>query len=155
VHAATDGWPYGVVESIDKEGGLDLAPVAKAPRAQARATSLAGRWRADVSKLVEYPGGFDGFFHAQLELTERGLAARDQYDPLSAENPESSCLGRPTPAALVSSALYLLEIELESLARADRWSSWRGGLLDRPSERPLNKAVPAAPRGAAPINYVL
>ncbi|HSG63426.1 MAG TPA: hypothetical protein VLD39_00430, partial [Gammaproteobacteria bacterium] len=33
--------------------------------------------------------------------------------PLSAENPESTCVGRPTPAALVSSALYLLEIELD------------------------------------------
>ncbi|HSG65537.1 MAG TPA: DUF6152 family protein, partial [Gammaproteobacteria bacterium] len=69
VHAAMDGRPYGVVESIDREGGLRLAPVADAPREPARATSLAGRWRADVSRLVEYPGGFDGFFHAQLKLT--------------------------------------------------------------------------------------
>jgi hypothetical protein len=112
VHPATDGRPYGVVVSIDKQGGLGLAPVSDEPQAPARATTLAGKWRADVSKLVEYPGGFDGFFHAELKLTERGATAQARYDPLSAENPESTCIGRPAPAALVSSRLYLLEFEV-------------------------------------------
>ena len=114
VHPAEDGRPYGLLESIEKEGGLGLTPAAGAPdgTANAAATSLTGKWRADRSMLISYPGGFDGFFHAQLELTEQGAAAQAAYDPLSAENPESTCIGRPTPAAFVSSAGYLLEFEL-------------------------------------------
>ena len=75
--------------------------------------SLTGKWRADRSRLISYPGGFDGFFHAQLKLTERGVAAQAAYDPLSAENPESTCIGRPTPSAFVSSAGYLLDFQLD------------------------------------------
>ena len=114
VHPAEDGRPYGLLESIEKEGGLGLTPASGAPdgSANAAATSLTGKWRADRSMLISYPGGFDGFFHAQLKLTEQGAAAQAAYDPLSAENPESTCIGRPTPAAFVSSALYLLEFEL-------------------------------------------
>ena len=115
VHPAQDGRPYGLVESIDKEGGLGLVPVTGAPEGQAgaAATSLTGKWRADRSRLISYPGGFDGFFHAQLKITERGLAAQAAYDPLSAENPESTCIGRPTPSAFVSSSGYLLDFELD------------------------------------------
>lgn len=115
LHPAEDGRPYGLLESIEKERGLGLTPAAGAPDgpADAAATSLTGKWRADRSMLISYPGGFDGFFHAQLNLTERGLAAQAVYDPLSAENPESTCIGRPTPSAFVSSAGYLLEFELD------------------------------------------
>lgn len=115
LHPAEDGRPYGLLESIEKEGGLGLTPAAGAPdgAADAAATSLTGKWRADRSMLISYPGGFDGFFHALLKLTERGLAAQAAYDPLSSENPESTCIGRPTPSAFVSSAGYLLEFELD------------------------------------------
>lgn len=115
LHPAEDGRPYGLLESIEKEGGLGLTPAAGAPdgAADAAATSLTGKWRADRSMLISYPGGFDGFFHALLKLTEQGLAAQAAYDPLSAENPESTCIGRPTPSAFVSSAGYLLEFELD------------------------------------------
>ena len=113
-HPALDGRPYGKLDSIDMEGGLRLAAVANAPDAPATAstTTLAGKWRADASKLISYPGGFDGFFHAHLTLTEQGSAAQARYDPLSAENPESTCIGRPTPAAFASSRLFKLEFEL-------------------------------------------
>lgn len=112
VHPALDGRPYAVVESVDKAGGLNLAAVSEAPAVPASTTTLAGTWRADVAKLVPYPGGFDGFFHAQLRLTEQGEAAQAQYDPLSEENPESTCLGRPTPAGIVSTTFYMLEFDL-------------------------------------------
>jgi hypothetical protein len=69
-------------------------------------------WSADTSKLVSYPGGFDGFFAAQLVLTEKARRAAAAYDPLSAENPEATCVGRPTPAMIVSTGLYPLEIEI-------------------------------------------
>ena len=115
VHPAQGGRPYGLVESIEKDGGLGLVPVAGAPDgpAGAAATSLTGKWRADRSRLISYPGGFDGFFHAQLKITERGAAAQAAYDPLSAENPESTCIGRPTPSAFVSSGGYLLDFQLD------------------------------------------
>ena len=112
VHAAVDGRPYAVVESLEKQGGLGLAAVSAAPQVPPSASSLTGVWRADVSKLVAYPGGFDGFFHANLRLTERGAAAQAQYDPLSTENPESTCIGRPTPAAIASTRFYRLGFEL-------------------------------------------
>ena len=111
-HPAQDGRPYAIVESIEKEGGLALASIAAVPNLSARTDTLSGRWLADRSKLVSYPGGYDGFFHAQLVLTDKAKAAQADYDPLSAENPESTCIGRATPAALVSSSLYLLEIEI-------------------------------------------
>ena len=114
-HPAEDGRPYGLLDSIEKEGGLGLTPAAGAPEgpADAAATSLTGKWRADRSMLISYPGGFDGFFHALLELTAQGIAAQAAYDPLSTENPESTCIGRPTPAAFVSSAGYLQEFKLD------------------------------------------
>ena len=113
-HPAVDGRPYGKLNSIEMEGGLRLATVASAPDAPATAgtTTLDGRWRADRSSLSAYPGGFDGFFHAHLKLTPQGAAAQARFDPLSAENPESTCIGRPTPAALVSTGLFKLEFQI-------------------------------------------
>jgi hypothetical protein len=113
-HPAADGRPYGVIESIDRDGGLALAPITQAPAEPARTDgTLNGKWRADSTKLVVYPGGYDGFFRAQLKLTDAGRAAEAAYDPLSDENPESTCIGRPTPAAIVSSHLYMLSIGID------------------------------------------
>ena len=113
VHPAVDGRPYGIPESIEKEGGIGLAMTADLPEVAAGASTLAGIWLADGSELASYPGGFDGFFLAHLVLTERGKAAEAQYDPLSAENPEATCVGRPTPAMIVSSRLYPIEIQID------------------------------------------
>ena len=114
----TDGRPYGILRSLDKEGlsmsqGLPgliagLAAEGETPPA----TSLAGKWLTDLSKISRYPGGFDGFFHANLTLSDKGRAAQAAYDPLSSENPESTCVGRPTPSALVSTYIYVMEIDL-------------------------------------------
>ena len=111
-HAAVSGRSYGIIESIDKEGGLGLVEASGAPQTPTTTTTIAGRWIADRSATFQYPGGFDGFFHALLTLNERGRAAQAAYDPLSDENPEATCIGRPTPAVLVSSSLYLMEIDL-------------------------------------------
>ena len=144
-HPAQDGRPYAVLESIEKEGGLALATVTAAPAVPASTTTLDGKWRADASKLVVYPGGFDGFFHAQLKLTDKGQASQATYDPLSSENPESTCIGRPTPAALVSSRLYLMEFEIDEdqegvLIRTEYFDEERTVYMDgrqhpAPSER--------------------
>lgn len=107
----TNGRPYGLLRSIDKEG-LSLAAGAPAPEITPPAASLAGKWQTDRSTVERYPGGFDGFFHALMSLNDKGRAAQAAFDPLSDENPESTCVGRPTPAALVSTGLYLMEIDM-------------------------------------------
>ena len=115
----TDGRPYGLLRSLDKEGGLSaslgLDALIAAQRGEGEAppaTSLAGIWRMNLNKMKRYPGGFDGFYHAQLTLTDAGRAAQAAYDPLSAENPESTCAGRPTPSMLDSTSIYMMEIDL-------------------------------------------
>ncbi|MGE4658415.1 MAG: DUF6152 family protein [Gammaproteobacteria bacterium] len=111
-HPMQSGRPYGIMESIDKEGGLTLATAVGTPKVTESSASLQGTWKADRSATMSFPGGFDGFFHAQLKLTQKGVAAQAQYNALSDENPESTCVGRPTPAALVSTSLYLMSIEI-------------------------------------------
>ena len=70
---AQDGRAYGILRTIEKENGITLPtsfnresgePLLAEPEVAAATNSLAGRWRADTSKLANYPGGFDGFFHA-------------------------------------------------------------------------------------------
>ena len=121
-HAAQDGRPYGLMQSIEKEGGNALAaafdtsssePLLAEAQVTASTTTLDGRWMADTTSLVTYPGGFDGFFRAQLTLTEEGTAAQAAYDELSDENPEATCVGRPTPGMIISTTLYPLEIEID------------------------------------------
>jgi hypothetical protein len=106
-----NGRPYGLLRSVEAEG-FSLAAGAPGPEITPPATSLAGKWLADRSSLQSYPGGFDGFFNALMTTNEKGKAAQAAYDALSDENPESTCVGRPTPAALVSTAMYLMEIDL-------------------------------------------
>ncbi len=134
-HLALDGRPYGIVEHVDKEGGVVSNEPYYEPDVTATATSLEGRWMANSSELVSYPGGFDGFFIANLELTELGRQARESYDPLSAENPESTCIGRPSPAMLVSSNLYPIEIQFNEdaeaiIIRAQYWDEERTVYMD-------------------------
>jgi len=133
VHAALDGRPYGLLESIEKEGGVVISTGSDTPEVAASASTVAGIWSADTSKLVSYPGGFNGFFTAQLVLTDKARAAT--YDPLSAENPEATCVGRPTPAMIVSSGLYPLEIEIDAdeeivMIRSEFWDQERTVFTD-------------------------
>ncbi len=122
-HAARNGRPYGLLDSIEKEGGIILPtsfdrdsaePLLAAPEATASTATLEGIWMADLSKLVSYPGGLDGFFIAQLSLTEKGQTARASYDEISAENPGSRCIGMPTPVTIVTTNLYPLEIKINA-----------------------------------------
>jgi len=119
-HPSQDGRPYGIMDSIEKEGGVPLPtafdresadPLFPDRDVQASTSTLEGRWMADASRLTRYPGGFDGFFKAQLTLTEKGRAARAAYNELSDDNPESTCIGRPTPAMIVSTNIYPIELQ--------------------------------------------
>lgn len=110
-HPATDGRPYGYLDSVDRMGGLSTGEAFREPDETVPASSLQGRWLAKLSEVPRFPGGFDGFFLAHLKFSAKGQAARDSYDPFSPENPESRCIGRPTPALIVSSTRYPMEIE--------------------------------------------
>jgi hypothetical protein len=124
-HTAFDGRPYGIIASIDKEGCLGLVPISRTPQSPVMTTTLSGNWLADRSATMSYPGGFDGFFNALLTPNGKGLAAKAAYDPLSDENPEATCVGRPTPAALVSSSMYLMQIDIqEEQGVAELRSEW-------------------------------
>ena len=119
LHPARDGRTYGLFDSIDKEGVAlptsfdsetgELTLVA--PEVTGSTTTLEGRWMADGSQVEIYVDGYAGFTRTHLQLTERGAAAQAAYDEFSTENPELSCLGRPTPALIFYSDLFPIEIE--------------------------------------------
>ena len=133
-HAALNGQPYGIVESVEKESGVIAATGFYRPEVTATTTTLEGKWMANSSELVSYPGGFDGFFSANLSLTAEGRDARAAYDPLSLDNPEATCVGRPTPGMLVSSNLYPIEIIFNDdetiVIRTDYWDETRTVYMD-------------------------
>jgi len=144
VHPALNGRPYALLESIEKEGGIVLPTsvnrdTGESPLAEVEVTAststLEGKWMANSSELISYPGGFDGFFKAELRLTEKGAAAQAAYDELSVENPESMCIGRPTPAMVVSSNLYPLQLEFNEdmkiiMIRIEFWDEERTVYMD-------------------------
>jgi len=141
-HPARNGNPYGILESIDKEGGMQLGGARGELQVTAAATSLEGRWLAKFSEVPSFPGGIDGFFNAQLVLTPKGAAAKAAFDPLSPENPESQCIGRPSPAMLVSSTRYPIEIQFNAsddtiTIRSQYWDELRTVYMDG-REHPSN-----------------
>ena len=83
---------------------------------------LRGPEGSSVLAFQEHAGGLRGAVEPLLECrgqlgAERlnivgGRAAEAAFDALSDENPEATCVGRPTPSALVSTGLYLMEIDL-------------------------------------------
>ncbi len=119
VHPARDGRPYGQFDSIEKEGlalptsfDSDTGELRfVAPEVTGSATTLEGRWMADGSKVVSYVDGYAGFTRTHLKLTEKAAAAQAAYDEFSPENPELSCLGRPTPSMIFYSDLFPMDIE--------------------------------------------
>lgn len=140
LNPATNGRRYGKISSIERADGTPVAVVPDAPEISiARTDSLAGKWtsrrpgtgsrprpeaeaQAQAHAQAEAASasdgappcntGFDCFFRTNLVLSEAGKAAAESFDPLSADNPEATCVGRPTPSALVSAGGYLLEFDL-------------------------------------------
>jgi len=144
VNPAQDGRSYGILRIIEKQGGMILPtsfdsgsgePLLDQPEVSERTDSISGRWRADTSKLQSYPGGFDGFFHANMRLTAKGQIAQSEYDALSFDNPASHCIGPPAPALIIYTNLYPLEIEIDDenntvLFRTEYFDEMRTVYLD-------------------------
>jgi hypothetical protein len=144
VHAAIDGRPYGLLNYIEKADGAVLGtarnrdtgePALGSLAVTASTDTLEGVWMAKSAELVSYPGGFDGFFKAELRLTANGAAAQAAYDAFSSENPEAQCIGRPTPAMIVASNLFPLQIEINEaqqtiLIRFEFWDEERTVYMD-------------------------
>lgn len=128
VNPATNGRKYGKISSIERADGTPVAVAPGAPEVStARTDSLTGIWTSRRSGTAPRPPpepepaadgappcntGFDCFFRTNLVLTDAGKAAAESFDPLSADNPEATCVGRPTPSALVSAGGYLLAFDL-------------------------------------------
>jgi len=113
VNPKSNGQPYGILESLQKEDGQTLASSFKNPESVASADSINGKWIADRTSYPDYPGGYDGLFKALLSLNEKAEQAALDFDPFSEDNPDATCIGRPTPGAFVSTSLYLMEIEIK------------------------------------------
>ena len=111
-HPWRDGRPYALVDTIDREGGLGLTVRARLSDVPISASTLTGKWRVDRSNLVVYPGGFDGYFSANLKITDEGRSAQEDYVLFSEQNPELTCLGRPAPAAILQDGPYLIQITI-------------------------------------------
>ncbi|MED5534304.1 MAG: DUF6152 family protein [Pseudomonadota bacterium] len=138
-HPARDGRRYAIrsrdAGSLAVEGEIIFSEPLYAAEVTAATSSLEGTWMANMSERVNYPGGFDGYFRAQLRLTEKGAAAQAAYDGISDENPHSRCIGRPTPAMIISTDLYALQIEINEeeeivVIRSEFWDEERTVHMD-------------------------
>ena len=120
-YPARDGRPYAKFLSIDRADGV-VMPTAfdnetgevrlASPEVTASTTTIEGKWMADPATDT-YPGRLEGLTRALLKLNERAQAAQAAYDENSDENPELRCIGRPTPAMIVYTDLYPLQIEFD------------------------------------------
>lgn len=117
LHPATDGRPYGLMTTAEKDGAEIGTAVSRktqsgylAAAETPRATSTEGRWIVDRSSLPsDYPGGLDQLANQKLTLTDKGKPASTAYSQASAENPELRCITKPTPAMIVYTDLYPME----------------------------------------------
>ncbi len=119
LHPAVDGRPYGLFDSGSKEG--TPLPTSydsetgelrfSVPTALGRSPTLEGRWMSDGQQVTSYVDGYAGYTLTHLRLNEKAEAARQAYDMFSLENPETACLGRPTPAMIFYADLFPIEIE--------------------------------------------
>jgi hypothetical protein len=111
VYAARDGRPYGLLASLENEGVT--IPYVRLPNpVTVSTTTIAGKWIVDRSSLADdYPGGLDQLMNRDLTLTEKGRVAKDAFSQFSEENPELSCVSKPTPGGIVYTDIYPIEIE--------------------------------------------
>jgi len=112
LHPARDGRPYGLITSLEKEGLPISYERLPPPTVEASTSTLEGVWIVDRQSLgPDYPGGLDQLMARELTLTDKGRAAYEAFDQDSLDNPELSCITKPTPGGLVYTDIYPMEIE--------------------------------------------
>ena len=113
LHPARDGRRYGLFESLEKDGEAISYETLPPQGRQASTTSIEGIWIVDRDRLSpDYPGGLNELMSRELVPTDRGRAAYEAFDEDSFENPELSCIGKPTPGGLIYTDLFPIQIEL-------------------------------------------
>lgn len=115
LHPARDGRPYGLLNFINKANGEALVAtprrITSSPDTTVRSGSVLGRWIVDRSRLPsDYPGGLDQLMIRDLVLTQKGREMEAAYSQDSEENPELSCISKPTPAMIIYTDLYPMDI---------------------------------------------
>ena len=112
LHPARDGRPYGLIATLEKDGQEISYEPRSLPSVAASSTTLEGVWIADRDRLpADYPGGLNELMSRDLNPTEAGRAAAEAFDENSLENPELSCITKPTPGGLIYTDLFPMEIE--------------------------------------------
>ncbi|MBT6211915.1 MAG: hypothetical protein HOI35_18095 [Woeseia sp.] len=112
LHSARDGRHYGLLNSLVKENVPISYERLAAPSIKASTTTLEGVWTVDRANLPpDFPEGLDVLMERELTLTDKGQAAHAAFSQDSLENPELSCITKPTPGGLVYTDRYPLEIE--------------------------------------------
>ena len=113
LHAARDGRPYGLFSSLERDGQTISYDRLPQPEPEIRATSLDGIWLTDRELLpADDPGGLAELMDRELTLTDKGRAARDAFSQDSMENPELSCITKPTPGGILYTVTYPMQIEI-------------------------------------------
>ncbi len=117
LNPAKDGRPYGLAAAIIKDG-VDVSGRSRrfedsTRQSVARTTTIEGVWFVDRASLGDYAGGLEELAN-ELTLTEKGRAAAEAFDQNSEENPVLSCTTRPTPAGIIYTDFYPMEIEFVS-----------------------------------------
>ena len=112
VRRARNGRPYGLLTSLEKEKVRISYERLPLPNVEASTTTLEGVWIVDRSNLAaDFPEGLDVLMTGELTLTKKGQAAFVAFDQASMENPELSCITKPTPGGLVYTDRYPMQIE--------------------------------------------
>ena len=112
LHAARDGRPYGLITSAEKNGQTLSYEPRPLVESEASATSVEGIWIADRTRLApDYPGGLNELMTRDLRTTEAGRAAAEAFDENSFENPELSCISKPTPGSLIYTDLFPMQLD--------------------------------------------
>jgi hypothetical protein len=109
---ARDGRPYGLITSLEKAGMPISYERRPPPATEVSTTTLEGVWIVDPESLgPDYPGGLDQLMARNLTLTTKGQAGYDAFNQDSLNNPELSCMTKPTPGGIVYTDIYPIEIE--------------------------------------------
>ncbi len=112
LHPARDGRPYGLIATLEKDGRDISYEPRPLPSIAASTTTLEGVWIADRERLpADYPGGLNELMSRDLVPTGAGRAAAEAFDENSLENPELSCITKPTPGGLIYTDLFPMQIE--------------------------------------------